>query len=867
MNIAVLNNLLRQRRVASASYANTPEQFVAGFNALVNSGGKGGMTITFLNIPGSKYQTVNPVTVGSNVAGGQSPTGFLMPLWKNVLSPGTGSDAITTAGRTFGAPCTAEGYLRDIGLVMPSTANALINAIGPADPNVDGTTNFWPNNLFTDRGCGMTFFGVAKMTASIDVYQFGETGNTDTLHFGGDLISSYESLRDPAVGLWPGAQNPVSGGSLPLSFDTVYVKTGLSAVNKGVYIRYRFGRDLVLDQRPAATNPDVRAAGRNLYFLSNGGATINPALASNELRCLGGGYGRMNLAQTIFWNNWLEQQDWCPANILKDSRNLGIIMGNSFVQPWDIADPYDSASVSHTGHIGRGFDGAAALGNTALVNIARSGNWIPVAEGPIMLRWNEDCDFSRRTLIEAVASEWINNSLFQMNYDLLDAFRALAPSKIKIAMYDLFYGTLAQKTAYIPSLLDRLNNEAVQTGHADFIIHLLKVAAFKTWAWGNGQDIGTDPVNGQQPEYWGGQHPTDLTCKLWEQPVRLGFRKLRGDNIAGIADRIDCSAEVIDLDASTVQTNTPNWTAADYLDNSCPITGITFESRNTAVATVDAAGVITGRGTGRAVVIARLPVGAMGVIIVRGSGTAPIPTPTYTAIWDWSIPGNLYQDSARTTLVSADGQPIGSISDTTGNGNHGSQSTAGRRAIWKQNIVNGLGAALLTAASHQHWLLPQAISPNGPFIVFAAVNPDAALATLRMIIGRTFGNDEFQFAVNAAHKFFGTLNLSGGAKSVTSTGAADGAWAILEMVYDGATLVTRINGADVHSIAASGTVVYPNANDIFAIGAQVLSVDTPAGDYQGYIAEIRYIREQLIGATDLSTFRHDIAAKYAITVV
>lgn len=52
------------------------------------------------------------------------------------------------------------------------------------------------------------------------------------------------------------------------------------------------------------------------------------------------------------------------------------------------------------------------------------------------------------------------------------------------------------------------------------------------------------------------------------------------------------------------------------------------------------------------------------------------------AFYDASDIASLYQDSAGTTAVTAAGQPVGRISDKSGNGLHAIQSTAGARPAW-----------------------------------------------------------------------------------------------------------------------------------------------------------------------------------------
>lgn len=60
------------------------------------------------------------------------------------------------------------------------------------------------------------------------------------------------------------------------------------------------------------------------------------------------------------------------------------------------------------------------------------------------------------------------------------------------------------------------------------------------------------------------------------------------------------------------------------------------------------------------------------------------------AWWDFSWMPGLYTDSARTTGVAANSDPIGGVADRSGNARHLGQGTAGMRPLYKTNIVNGL---------------------------------------------------------------------------------------------------------------------------------------------------------------------------------
>ncbi len=51
--------------------------------------------------------------------------------------------------------------------------------------------------------------------------------------------------------------------------------------------------------------------------------------------------------------------------------------------------------------------------------------------------------------------------------------------------------------------------------------------------------------------------------------------------------------------------------------------------------------------------------------------------------------GTLWQDSARTTPVASDANPIGAWDDESGNGNHAIQATGAKRPTYKTGIING----------------------------------------------------------------------------------------------------------------------------------------------------------------------------------
>lgn len=65
----------------------------------------------------------------------------------------------------------------------------------------------------------------------------------------------------------------------------------------------------------------------------------------------------------------------------------------------------------------------------------------------------------------------------------------------------------------------------------------------------------------------------------------------------------------------------------------------------------------------------------------------------------WKGDGTLWQDSARTTPASADGDPVGAWDDASGNGRNATQATAGARPSLQTAELNGLPVVRFVAAS------------------------------------------------------------------------------------------------------------------------------------------------------------------------
>lgn len=83
-----------------------------------------------------------------------------------------------------------------------------------------------------------------------------------------------------------------------------------------------------------------------------------------------------------------------------------------------------------------------------------------------------------------------------------------------------------------------------------------------------------------------------------------------------------------------------------------------------------------------------------GAGLASGAAAAFSPSDITGLVGWWKADGTLWQDSGRTTPVTADGDPVGAWDDASGNGNHVIQATAGARPLYKTGVQNSLPGVL-----------------------------------------------------------------------------------------------------------------------------------------------------------------------------
>ena len=89
---------------------------------------------------------------------------------------------------------------------------------------------------------------------------------------------------------------------------------------------------------------------------------------------------------------------------------------------------------------------------------------------------------------------------------------------------------------------------------------------------------------------------------------------------------------------------------------------------------------------------------------------------------DFSDPLTLFTDSAKTTLVSSDGDVIGAVADKSGDGNDATQATTAEKPLYKTGIQNGLSVGRFDGTDDWLDLAGMTVSA-GSFTFFYVVNP------------------------------------------------------------------------------------------------------------------------------------------------
>ncbi len=177
-------------------------------------------------------------------------------------------------------------------------------------------------------------------------------------------------------------------------------------------------------------------------------------------------------------------------------------------------------------------------------------------------------------------------------------------------------------------------------------------------------------------------------------------------------------------------------------------------------------------------------------------------------LWlDANVIGTLWQDSARTTQVSADGDPVGAHDDSSGVGNNFSQSTSGARPTYQTAELNslpvirfdGVDDRLAKTSGNSSAIITN--SARTVFIVFKAASggPSSGYND-DLLLGDNGGWWWISISGSGTTVNVGHQNGTDGVKQVAPS-ISTGTWYILESRHESGTLYAALNGGSASSVA------------------------------------------------------------------
>lgn len=201
----------------------------------------------------------------------------------------------------------------------------------------------------------------------------------------------------------------------------------------------------------------------------------------------------------------------------------------------------------------------------------------------------------------------------------------------------------------------------------------------------------------------------------------------------------------------------------------------------------------------------------------EGGAVAFSPT-DISGLLKWHNDTSLFwQDSARTTPVTANNDPIGSWDDLSGNGRHAIQATAGLRPLYKTGAQNGRVGVLYDGVDD---VLTTAAVSYGAFTMFAAIK----MTTANMLFGHnTAGDEDYQYRNGSSIEVNRSATKSA-ANVDAGAGWMDGTYIIVHR-FDGthaghsvrrngaALAVTDVSAGNPGTGASSGTLAIGARSD------------------------------------------------------
>ena len=206
--------------------------------------------------------------------------------------------------------------------------------------------------------------------------------------------------------------------------------------------------------------------------------------------------------------------------------------------------------------------------------------------------------------------------------------------------------------------------------------------------------------------------------------------------------------------------------------------------------------------------------------------------------WDVSDTATLWQDTAGTSAVTADGQSVARINDKSGNGLHMTQAVASRRPVYRTSgglhwlefdgvddfLVASSAAAL--AATHEVFVAANVTAPasgaNGALWSYAAFATDAAESNTELLIYGDGATKRFR------SRYPGLDNYTSGTIVTSHMGAAAAFW---QGKFGSTDTRQATNGGASTTFTGASTSI--PASGHYRIGPATYSQQYLAGRYYG----------------------------------
>lgn len=217
------------------------------------------------------------------------------------------------------------------------------------------------------------------------------------------------------------------------------------------------------------------------------------------------------------------------------------------------------------------------------------------------------------------------------------------------------------------------------------------------------------------------------------------------------------------------------------------------------------------------------------------------------AWYDFSDISTLYQDSAKTTPVTSDADPIGAVVDKSGNGNDVTQGTTAAKPTYKTAIQNSLSAGLGDGGDYlASGAFTEATQPTTLFLVVK--NP--AIASFETITDGISGTKRHLVQPQSSGS---TLRVNAGTSLDTASGATTST-ALYAIVFNGSSSIVRKDGSQINT---------GNAGTQGITGVTLFADNGGSANFTGYIMEYLLYDAEITG-TDLSNIENYLNDKWAV---